>query len=135
MFSGNALPLVGIYDIVKKLPAPVGRKITLNFAVADYTVDPAVLLDTFDPAKFLVKLTPMHKTKTAISNSIFTRGQITASYPYEQLEEQLKKAGYEVIVFVASLEEDMSRITCGNAILAGTVPEVPYREIDPNDVA
>ena len=36
--------------------------------------------------------------------------------------------GFDVIVFIPSKEEDESRITCGNAILAGTLPEVPYHE-------
>ena len=39
-------------------------------------------------------------------------------YPYEELEEALIKEGYDVIVFVPSKDEDESKITCGNAILA-----------------
>ena len=26
-------------------------------------------------------------------------------------------------------DEDMGRITCGNAILSGTMPEVPHKEL------
>jgi hypothetical protein len=37
-------------------------------------------------------------------------------------------AGYDVLVFIASEYEDLGRITCGNAILSGTVPECPYTE-------
>jgi len=32
-------------------------------------------------------------------------------------EKALVKAGYDVLVFIVSNEEDLSRITCGNAIL------------------
>jgi 23S rRNA (adenine2503-C2)-methyltransferase len=34
------------------------------------------------------------------------------------VEEALKNEGFDVIVFIPSKEEDESRITCGNAILA-----------------
>jgi 23S rRNA (adenine2503-C2)-methyltransferase len=33
----------------------------------------------------------------------------------------LKQAGYDVIVFIPSKEEDESRITCGNAILSSKI--------------
>ena len=37
---------------------------------------------------------------------------------YKEAEEALKAVGFDVIVFVPSKEEDESKITCGNAILA-----------------
>ena len=36
----------------------------------------------------------------------------------KEVEEDLKNNGFDVIVFVPSIEEDNSKITCGNAILA-----------------
>lgn len=36
---------------------------------------------------------------------------------YEQFEQPLVDAGWEVIVFVPSEEEDKDRITCGNSLL------------------
>lgn len=44
-------------------------------------------------------------------------------------EEALKRAGYDVLVFLASEYEDLSRITCGNAILSGSLPLSPYEEV------
>lgn len=129
MFSGNSLSLDGIALIGDKLPYPLGRKYTLNFAVAGYEVDGALLAQWFDPAKFLVKLTPMHKTVTACANGIETMGDYTTYHPYKEVEESVKRAGFDVLVFVASEYEDLGRITCGNAILAGTVPLCPYREV------
>jgi 23S rRNA (adenine2503-C2)-methyltransferase len=70
----------------------------------------------------------MHKNATALKHGIETAGDYTEPYPYEHHEEALKKAGYEVLTFIASREEDLGRITCGNAILSGTVPLVPYTE-------
>lgn len=37
---------------------------------------------------------------------------------YEKYEKPLVAAGWDVIVFVPSLEEDEDRITCGNSLIA-----------------
>lgn len=126
MFSGNSLTLKEISEIGKNLDFPKGRKITLNFAVAGYEIDAKKLKELFDPRKFLVKLTPMHKTHTALENGIETDGEYTSMYPYLHIEEELKAEGFDVIVFIASEYEDLGRITCGNAILSGTLPECPF---------
>ena len=130
MFNGNALRLAEIARVMDGV-FPVGRKITLNFAVADYEIDPRVLLDYFSPEHYLIKLTPMHKTKTAEMNGIKTDSgeEYTSYHPYSGYEKDLKAAGYDVIVFLASEYEDLGRITCGNAILSGTMPEVEHRVI------
>ena len=123
MFSGNALRLAEIAKVMEGV-TPIGRKITLNFAVAGYEIDPRVLLDHFSPDHYLIKLTPMHKTSTAEGNGIVTDGSFTDYHPYRHYEKELKEHGYDVIVFLASEYEDMGRITCGNAILSGTLPEI-----------
>jgi 23S rRNA (adenine2503-C2)-methyltransferase len=127
MFNGNAMTLQQIGAIMGAWK-PLGRKITLNFAIAGYEIDPAVLLQYFDPEDYIIKLTPMHKTKTALKHGVETKGDYTEYHPYAKDEEALKKAGYDVLVFIASVEEDLGRITCGNAILSGSMPEVPYTE-------
>jgi len=121
MFSGNACTLAEIAGVMQGI-IPVGRKITLNFAVAGYTVDCEKLARLFSPEIYIVKLTPMHKTETATQNGIETAGDYTQPEPYEELESRFQKAGFETLVFIASKEEDESRITCGNAILAGNMP-------------
>lgn len=117
MFSGNSLSLNEISEIGKVLDFPKGRKITLNFAVAAWEIDAEKLRSLFNPDKFIVKLTPMHKTAAAIQNDIKTSGDYTDYYPYVYHEEAVKKVGFEVLTFIASQEEDASKITCGNAIL------------------
>lgn len=121
MFDERALSLEEISKVMDGI-IPNGRKITLNFAIADYEIDPTVLLKYFDPDDYVVKLTPMHKTRIALEHDIKTSGDYTEYYPYERYERTLREAGYDVLVFIASHEEDASRITCGNAILAGTLP-------------
>jgi len=118
MFSGNALYLESIAEIMASMPNPVGRKYTLNFAIAGYKIDAEYLAKLFNPDYFVCKLTPMHKTTAALKNGIETNGDYTESYPYEEDEYNLKKAGFDVLTFIASKEEDESRITCGNAVLA-----------------
>ncbi len=127
MFNGNACSLEEISRILEGC-IPNGRKITLNFAVAGYEIDPSKLLKYFNPMDYIIKLTPMHKTATALHNNIKTEGDYTQYHPYEKYEEALKAAGYDVLVFIASIEEDLGRITCGNAILSGSLPEVEYTE-------
>lgn len=117
MFGGCALSLPEIAKVMDGI-IPTGRKITLNFAVAEYEIDPDVLLRYFNPELYIIKLTPMHKTKAAINNNIKTSGNYTEYYPYISYDKNLQKSGYEVLVFIASKEEDESRITCGNVILA-----------------
>jgi len=121
MFGGSALTLLDIADVMRGI-VPVGRKITLNFAVAGYTVDPDVLLRWFSPEWYVVKLTPMHKTAVALEHGIKTAGDYTSPEPYQEIEDRLKRGGYDVLVFIASRDEDEGRITCGNAILSGTMP-------------
>ena len=88
--------------------------------MADFEVDADKLKQVFDPEKFMCKLTPMHRTTTALEHDIKTEGDYTTYYPYQEIEENLKNAGYDVLVFIASRVEDDSCITCGNAILGGS---------------
>lgn len=113
----NALPLFHIARMFNGERVK-GRKITLNFALTDASIDAGYLAEIFDPENFLCKITPMHETTACKSNGLLTRDGYTKYYPYKETEEVLKKAGFDVIVFIPSKEEDESRITCGNAILS-----------------
>lgn len=128
MFSGSSLSLEKISTIGKYLPDPKGRKYALNFALADeYEVDAERLLSLFSPKKFMVKVTPLHNTDSCIDNDIKTSNGYEAYTPYQDVEKRLIAVGFDVLVFVPSIDEDMGRITCGNAILSGTKPEVEHR--------
>ena len=129
MFSNNALTLNEISDLFRKLPDPIGRKYALNFALADnYEVDALKLLRNFSPDRFMVKITPLHRTLSCEKNHIVTTGGYDQFTPYQKAESDLKAAGFDVIVFVPSYEEDLGLITCGNAVLSGSLPGVPYTE-------
>lgn len=119
MFSGNALSLSEISKIGNLLPDPIGRKYALNFALADfYEVDGNKLVSLFSPDKFMVKITPLHLTNACKENNIKTSGGYTNYTPYQKAEKALKDVGFDVLVFIPSIEEDQSKITCGNAILS-----------------
>ncbi len=117
MFNKKAMSLDVISSMFKDFEVR-GRKITLNFALADYTIDAKVLRSLFDPERFLCKITPMHNTASCDTNNIKTIDGYESYYPYKKVEEDLKNEGFDVIVFIPSHEEDISKITCGNAILA-----------------
>lgn len=130
MFSGNSLSLKEIAKIANNLNTPKGRKYTLNFALADdYIIDAKLLASLFDPKYFMCKLTPLHKTSSCVENSIETSEGYEVYTPYKQVEQNLIDVGFDVIVFVPSYDEDLGRITCGNAILSGSMPSVPFKEI------
>ena len=119
-FDGMSLPLSEISRSSERLPMPVGRKYTLNFAVtADTILDAKKMSSLFDKNKFIVKITPIHQTKSAIQNG-FDVGSSYEDYDvYRKFEQPLLDEGWDVIVFVPSKEEDSDRITCGNALISG----------------
>lgn len=114
-FDNKSLSLQEISDLSKKLPDPVGRKYTLNFAVtSESNLDVDKMNKYFDKEKFIVKITPIHETKRAVENEY----EIVKDFDvYEKFEKPLVEDGWDVIVFVPSFEEDNDRITCGNALL------------------
>ena len=119
LFSGNSHTLEEISKIGDMLDMPVGRKYALNFALGDdFNVDAEKLRDLFNPNKFMVKITPIHITNACKSNNIETKNGYFDYSPYRDIENKLKAAGFDVLVFIPSVEEDTSRITCGNAILS-----------------
>ena len=118
-FNGMSLSLAEISALAAKLPIPKGRKYTLNFAVTAETVlDAKRLSELFDKEKFIVKITPIHETNSAISNGFDVTTSYTDYDVYRKFERPLVAEGWDVIVFVPSKEEDSDRITCGNALIS-----------------
>lgn len=119
LFRNRSLSLAEISEIARDLPMPVGRKYTLNFPVTKETIlDPATLDSLFDKEKFIVKITPIHETNEAKDNGLETVEGYYTYDVYKQFEQPLLDAGWDVIVFVPSKEEDEDRITCGNALIS-----------------
>lgn len=118
-FNGMSLSLDEISAIAAKLPMPKGRKYTLNFAVTAQTIlDAKRLSELFDKDKFIVKITPIHETNSAVKNGFDVTTSYTDYDVYRKFEQPLVAEGWDVIVFVPSKEEDSDRITCGNALIS-----------------
>ena len=116
MFRRQSLSLEEIGEIINHLPDPLARKYTLNFAVTSKSnLDPVLMDKYFDKNRCIVKITPIHETVEASTNGY----EIVKDFDvYEQFEKPLVDAGWDVIVFVPSAEEDADRITCGNSLIA-----------------
>ena len=120
MFSGNSLSLLDFSKIADTFLEPKGRKYTLNFALASgYIVDSKKLASMFDPQKWMCKITPIHNNMACKKNNISTIDGYNSFSPYKKTEEELKRAGFDVIVFVPSMDEENGLVTCGNVILSG----------------
>ncbi len=121
MFDNRSLSLKEISDIAKTLPKPLGRKYTLNFAYStDYEIDGIKLAELFDPEYWMVKITPIHNNNACTENGVETVDGYSSYSPYRQPEESCKSAGFDVLVFIPSQDEEDGAVTCGNAIVAGS---------------
>lgn len=121
MFSGMSVTLPELADIAQGMPAPISRKYCLNFAYStDFEVDAKYLRALFDPDQFMVKITPIHNNNACRENGIETIGGYDSYHPYARPEQDLKDAGFDVLVFVPSMDEEHGLVTCGNAVLGGS---------------
>ncbi len=121
MFGNQQLHLDDLARIGERMPEPVGRKYCLNFAYStDFEVNAERLASLFDPSKFMAKITPIHNNNACRKNQIQTIGGYDSYIPYKNPEEDLKKAGFDVLVFVPSMDEEDGCVTCGNVVLGGS---------------
>ena len=121
MFRGMQLPLREFAKIAEQMEAPRSRKYCLNFAYStNFEIDAKLLRSLFDPEKFMCKITPIHNNTACRENGIETVGGYNSYEPYAKPERDLREAGFDVLVFVPSLDEEDGLVTCGNAILGGS---------------
>lgn len=120
MFNGKSLTLRELAQIGEYLEMPLGRKYCLNFAFStDFEIDAKLLKTMFDPEKFMVKITPIHNNTACTKNGIQTVDGYETFRPYSKPERELKEAGFDVLVFVPSMDEESGLVTCGNLVLSG----------------
>jgi len=93
---------------------PGDRKVTLNFAPAKgYPVDPAIVAEHFDPAHFLIKLTPVNPTR-----SMEKRGLVSVIDPDDpasakELVDGFEAHGFDVILSIGEVRENQIGSNCG----------------------
>lgn len=121
MFMDEQLHLEDLAKIGEKMPDPISRKYCLNFAYStDFEIDAHKILRLFDPQKFMIKITPIHNNNACRKNKIETVGGYESYAPYSPVEKAFKELGFDVLVFVPSLDEEDGLVTCGNVILGGS---------------
>jgi len=110
---------------------PGDRKITLNFALAKgFPLRADQLLAHFDPAFFLVKITPLNPTLRALAGGL--RPVFAPGRGDDALVGELHRAGYEVLVSVGEFEENAIGSNCGQFVRSylerkgNPVPENSY---------
>ena len=93
------------------------RKITLNFALAHNTpFNAKTLLDYFNPDKFIIKITPINPTYTALKNKISSFVKTDNDSRIEALIYEIRNVGYQVIKSIGILEENEIGSNCGQYI-------------------
>ena len=93
------------------------RKITLNFALAQgMPIDPEVLLRHFDPARFLIKITPLNPTYRATENRLSSYVDPFRSEGRYEAVERLRAAGYDVLLSIGEAEENYIGSNCGQYV-------------------
>lgn len=121
MYRDTQMHLKDFAKIADKMPDPISRKYCLNFAYStDFVIDANRVKELFDPEKFMCKITPIHNNTACVENNIKTIGGYDSWKPYQKPEEDLKNAGFDVLVFVPSIDEEDGLVTCGNAILGNS---------------
>jgi len=129
MFGNAQINLTELSRICDRLPEPLGRKYCLNFAYStDFEIDAGKLILLFDPAKFMCKITPIHNNNACRTNNIKTVDGYSYYGPYTVPEAALKDAGFDVLVFIPSMDEEDGLVTCGNAILGGSTLRTETKE-------
>jgi 23S rRNA (adenine2503-C2)-methyltransferase len=106
-----------IADYGERFYTPGDRKITLNFALArQIPVDPTVLLTYFDPAIFLIKITPLNPTYRAREHQLTRYMSPFGGLDECEVAQALRATGYEVMVSIGEREEDYIGSNCGQYI-------------------
>jgi 23S rRNA (adenine2503-C2)-methyltransferase len=105
------------------------RKITLNFALAQgMPVDPTVLLNFFDPDKFLIKITPLNPTYRARENNLISYVDPLSVEQRYEIVQRLQESGYEVILSIGEMEENFIGSNCGQFLRRHLSAEHPIAD-------
>jgi 23S rRNA (adenine2503-C2)-methyltransferase len=105
-----------IGDYGKRFHTDDGRKVTLNFALAEgMPIDPGILLVHFPPDKFVIKITPINPTFSAKKNKITS--QILPHQENYEIIDRLKDSGYEVILSIGEILENDIGSNCGQHVM------------------
>ncbi len=97
-----------------------GLKITLNFALAkENIVNSRVIFHHFPSDKFLIKITPINPTISAMKNGLRNDVDLRTGMPerHRNFVNELRDAGYDVIISIGDTKENEIGSNCGMYIL------------------
>lgn len=104
-----------IAEYSERFYRPSGKKITLNFALAEKSpCDAQVLKKYFNPKIFLIKFTPLNPTYKTLKYNL--KSYIRPDAESHKIVERIKEKGYETIVSIGELEENKIGSNCGQYI-------------------
>ncbi len=94
------------------------RKITLNAALVDgVPLDPEILLESFDPVRFLIKITPLNPTYQALKHKLSSYIAPLEEERRYEIVQGLRDVGFEVLVSIGELEENLIGSNCGQYVM------------------
>ena len=102
-----------VADFGRRWWRPGDRKVTLNFALApDQPLDPLTVARTFDPERFLVKITPVNPTRASVANGA---SHLWSEPPADiaWAAAGLRARGFTVILSPSTPEEIEAQTSCG----------------------
>jgi 23S rRNA (adenine2503-C2)-methyltransferase len=100
---------------------PGSRKITLNFAAAKgFALDPAALAPRFSPERFLIKLTPINPTTSAIDSGLESLIDPHDEEACRAVARRFTEIGYDTILSIGELRENHIGSNCGMFIAPAT---------------
>ena len=103
-----------IADFGKQWFSNGDRKITLNFApISGLEVDPDVVREYFDPARFYIKLTPVNPTHRMKENNLKSLIETEATPEGLELKKNFEDVGFDVILSIGELAENQIGSNCG----------------------
>lgn len=115
------------------------RKITLNFsAIRGWEIDSHKLRNLFNPQNFIIKLTPLNPTHKVKESALLSWINPNDPNSYKHLILSLKEAGFEVILSIGELDENLIGSNCGQYLTTfkeGRIIEKPYESHLPYSVS
>ncbi|NLP04327.1 radical SAM protein [Candidatus Fermentibacteria bacterium] len=113
--------LSGLSRLCERFVRPGDRRAVLNFAAVEGApIEPGVLRDVFDPARSLVKLTPLNPTGRSAASGLSTMFRSGVEPEVADLVSALEEAGFDVIVSVGLEAESEAGTSCGQLAFAGS---------------
>lgn len=95
------------------------RKITLNFALAQgIPLDPQIMGEIFSPDNFMIKITPVNPTCSAMENGLQTYISPTDTDRQYEIIDELKEQGFETLISIGENEENLIGSNCGQYVTA-----------------